>query len=620
MQPPQPKEDDLTESKDAFKNEILEQVNDVFTREYKKEYIIDWKLHSIWVLAIVCFILARLWWLVPLPGADPLPAYRTYPANFLNTLFLTLGCALATRSLTVALVKSFEKGVAADSVLAYGETGGVGAMWSCIRKRSGFRYFCAASLVTAAIMLGNLLEGELQSSLTVHYKKGMATDMNLAECRHTNVSDFEAASLAYQQDHITHTLSDTERLLNKSHQYDYFGVSVIQTTLTPIEDITMNNADAEANNGLIKRHWHRTTTTTICTEVHTTATTAATTTTTTSTTSSTLVAIPGDDSIASIVPTHTPGQQQQQQQQQDQQKNRNNMMILSLYGEQILINNTATSEAGGSNLTSSNLIVYKSTGSDGILKALPYQNQHQQLSNATVQLSAIRHTTPDGKEAILVYPATAADASLAAGVFISAVATNYTCQPLTGCVATSAEPVAVNNKVVADALLAAMQSGTGLYGTSSFDALTLAIVNQDPRLGSQGALADALFNNPNCPESELLPSQGFALLPYTAAHWTILSIIWIALFAILWAIGAYLIGKSVVTWGQLTRTGRMISLTIHNSPQTLFTENGKLANDRRVYLKLEKASFGYHVVEDLSDPNEQSSYRYETSRIDLEEQ
>lgn len=616
----------------GIKNQLQENDNKQLIANFRHRYHLDWKVHSYWVLAIICFILARLWWLVPLPGADFLPSYRTYPANFFNTLFLTIGCAFATRSLTVALVKTFENGVRPASVVAFGETGGFGAMFTCVRNRSGLRYFFIASLVTAAILLGNLLEGELQSSVMVYYKAGTLMDMNLVECRHSNDSDYEAASLAYQQGRITHTLSDAERLLNASHQYDYFGVSVIQTTLTPIDDIIMKDATAGANT-LRKRHWHHSTTTCVDYEesgsnnepvstveaTPVTPITVATTVSATPTASNTMTAvIPGttvDEATTALLPSHVPGQQQGQQ-----QISNSSMTILSLYDEQIVINNTATRSTEGdfSGNVSSNLIVYKSMGTGGKLKALPYplqQQQQQQSSNATAILSAIRHTTYDGKEAILIYPSITADAQLAAGVFVSAVATNYTCQPLTGCVMISTEPIPANNKVVADALLAAIQSGRGLYGTSTFDALTLAVVNRDPRIEFQGALADALFNNLNCPESDLLPTQGYAFLPYTAAHWTILGIIWIALYVILWAIGAYLIGLSEETWSQIATTGRMITLVINNSPSLLFTNNNGNVEpvDKDVFLALENGTFGYIKVHN-------HNHGFELSEVELPEE
>ncbi|OAD01743.1 hypothetical protein MUCCIDRAFT_156348, partial [Mucor lusitanicus CBS 277.49] len=276
---------------------------------YKGVYHIDWKSHLYWTLAIVCFILARLWWLVPLPGDTLLPAYRTYPANFFNTLFLGFACSFATRSITVALLKPFEEGINPDSVVAFGATGGFGAMWSCIRYKSGFRYFLLAFLVTAATLLGNALEGELQSSMSIYYKLGATTDVNLAECQHMNANDYQAASLAYSSGHISHTLSDASALL-KNYAYQPsikpYAVSLIKTSLQPVQNISLGSTTAAAGSAKLRRRHYRSKTcesagntqqqqqtTTFSSEITPTATT--------------------DASIASSVPSDTPAQQQQNQ-------------------------------------------------------------------------------------------------------------------------------------------------------------------------------------------------------------------------------------------------------------------------------------------------------------------
>lgn len=511
---------------------------------YKGVYHIDWKSHLYWTLAIVCFILARLWWLVPLPGDTLLPAYRTYPANFFNTLFLGFACSLATRSITVALVKPFEEGINPDSVVAFGATGGFGAMWSCIRYKSGFRYFLLAFLVTAATLLGNALEGELQSSMSIYYKLGATTDVNLAECQHMNANDYQAASLAYSSGHVSHTISDASALL-KNYAYQPsikpYAVSLMKTSLTPIQNITLGSTAAGAAK-LRRRHYRSKT-------CESTGSTQQKTTTEETTSSEIAPTATEYASVASSIPSAVPAQQQQ-----------NNLaagdtIVLGLDGEQSVLNTTA---AAFYSFDSSRISISK--GANNL--AVPYNSNttaggsNNNTAASEIKLNVLRHTTSDDKQAIIIY--SPASDGFAAGVYVSATATNYTCQ------SQLCSPVgdnAANNKVVADALAEAIRDGTGLYGAQG---LVGNILNHD-NLNNEGVLADALYTNPNCPQAVEIPTQGNMLYPYSAARWNLLSMLWVLGYIIIWLIGAYLIGYSEETWSQLARTGRMIPQIISNS-------------------------------------------------------
>lgn len=520
--------------------------NDILVN-YRGVYHIDWKSHLYWTLSIICFILARLWWLVPLPGNTLLPAYRTYPANFFNTLFLGFACSFATRSITVALVKPFEEGINPDSVVAFGATGGFGAMWSCIKYKSGFRYFLLAFLVTAATLLGNALEGELQSSMSVYYKLGATTDVNLAECQHMNTNDYQAASSAYSSGQISHTISDASALL-KNYAYQPsikpYAVSLIKTSITPIQNISLGGTTTAATTAKLRRRHYRSKT---CEDEDNMQQTAV------SPTSSILPTTTENASIASSIPSLSPAQQQQEQ---DQNNLASDVIMLSLDGEQSLLNTTTSTFY---NFDSSKISISKGTNN----LALPFNSTNNNIgigsnnnTTAEIKLNVLRHTTSDDKQVIIIY--SPSSDGYTAGIYVSAIASNYTCQ------SQLCNPVgdnAANNKVVADALANAIENGVDLYGPQG---LVSDILNHES-LSDKGVLADALYTNPNCPQSVEIPTLGNSLYPYSAARWNLLSMLWVLGYIIIWLIGAYLIGFSEETWSQLARTGRMIPQIISNS-------------------------------------------------------
>ncbi|KAI8091223.1 uncharacterized protein B0P05DRAFT_526614 [Gilbertella persicaria] len=495
--------------------------------EYHAVYKIDWKIHFLWTLSVICFILARLWWFVPLPGTDYLPAYRTYPANFLNTLFQGLGCALATRSITVGLVKTFTKGVHPDSLVSFGSTGGWRAMWSCIRHRSGLRYFLIALLVTAATLLGNALEGELQSSVTIYYRVGGMTSTNLAECQHNTTQDYATASTAYTSGWVSHTLADATPLLNQLNASLYanptspYSLSLLSTQLTPIQNMT---AAYSSNTNLRRRHYHHTSS---CDP-------KATATLTSSTATSSLMTATAEYGS----------------------NNDSAIMALSVDGEQVPVTNAT-------HVNGTLMIMIDNTTHT----AIPY-NASMASTYSAVELQVLRYTHAEGQEAVIVY---SSNMSYYGGVYVTASASNYSCTLVDHSIAChlldASNTLSANNKVVADALADAIRSGVGVYGTMLPNSLPLDMLNGVP---TSGALVDALYANPNCPAPLVLPSEANGIYPYSAAHWTWLSMLWVLSYVIVWLIGVYVIGYSEDTWSRLTRTGYMLPQIISNSP-ILFT-------------------------------------------------
>ncbi|KAI8377252.1 hypothetical protein BD560DRAFT_390556 [Blakeslea trispora] len=509
--------------------------------EYKHNYRINWRSHLLWTLAVICFILSRLWWLVPLPGDEYLPAYRTYPANFLTTFFQTIACGCAARSLTVGLVKCFSKGIHPDSVARYGETGGFGSIWSAFRHRSGLRYFFLASLVTMAILLGDALEGELQSSVTI-YRRSIGTGMqNMAQCQHTTLQDFQVASSVYATGGITHTLSDASPVLNAWNTT--MMTSLLRTQLTPIENITLSNT----NQHLSKRHYQRTTTNTLnnatSTAVHVSSSFSFN---ATQPTATSALANQASSTVTSIMPSSSS---------LPTQTNSTNATMAALFvnGEQVITNNSTQ------NATALMILMNGRT-------ALPVTDA-QANANA-VPIEVIRYTTSEGKEAILIYGTSNSSGPFAAGVFVSATATNYTCSGRDCQLMDPAYSLPPNNKAIADTLANAIRSNAGLYGTSVANGLPLDIIN-GLNVTQKGGLVDGLYANANCQTPEMNLSEAVMLFTYSAAHWTWLGLLWVLLYVIIWLIGVYLIGYSEETWSRIARKGFMLPQIIRNSP-TIF--------------------------------------------------
>lgn len=644
------------------------------------DYHIHWRLHFYWTLAVIFFILAKLWWLVPLPGPEVLPTYRTYPANFLDTIFLTMACALATRSIVVGLVKSFHEGIYPESIIKFGDTGGFGAMWSCIKHRSGVRYFLIAMLVTACTLLGNALEGELQHSVQVYYKLGGATSLNAAQCQHATQTDYNLASAAYSSGLITNTISDASSLLNNlnmSQPMKSFSVSVIKTALTPIQNISSTmlrapllstNTASSGNTKISRRHYNRTTSSiqpqqtdscikdnknkdasssstttnnnngnsnnegngnvnnngngnsdtttkrsdTDCSDDSNDNSTGNSTTTTAnnsnSTNATTAFNSSGLNTTAVSASSLTNGESNTTN---INNSNSSNSNATTTDGGMSFFNlSTIIASTSAAAFTASNLTILKSVdiNSNNLTTLLPYQTgQAYNTSTQTlVKLDVYRYTTSDNQEAVILY--SPLSDGIEAGVSVSATATNYTCQSQAS---TSSNALnnnnvicddgvldsAVDTKSIADAMVAAMQSGNGLYGTFVSGGLAMDIANGVNTTGTKSKLVDALFANPLCNNPELVPSQGHDLYPYSAGRMTNLAIIWLALYFILWLIGVYLIGYSEHTWTQMAASGNLVSQIISKSPNMFEgTELGAKPVKKEMFLDPEEGKMNFAQI------------------------
>lgn len=569
------------------------------------DYHIHWRLHFFWTLAVVCFIFAKLWWLVPLPGYEVLPAFRTYPANFLDTIFLTFACALATRSIVIGLLKSFRDGIHPDSIVAFGSTGGFAAMWSCIRHRSGVRYFLIAILVTACTLLGNALEGELQSTVRIYYRIGGVTSLNTAECQHVSSKDYMLASSAYASGLITNTISDATSLLNTlnaSQPMKSFTISIIKTSLAPIQNITF--LPPQSNTNILRRHYPRPKKTTtesavqeqqtesisgLYTALITLSTTSSpsstipvfnnidtnnieantndknmnsdidasiSSSTTASTFGNTITASTTTNPIAASTTTNTIAAS----------TNAANRITATANMQNLFIPSSAT---GGFNQSSPLAIIRNNNNNR---TALPYEmGQVYGASEIPMKLNIFRYTTPDNQEAVIMYSSQTNEYN--AGVYVNVISINHTCQSRgDNVICDEGISYTADKKIVADALVAAVRSGDGLYGTNSGTGLTMDIVNGINSTGKNSKLVDSLFANPLCNNPDLIPSEGNILIPYSAARLSNLAIIWLILFIILWIIGVYLIGYTEHTWTQLASTGNMLPQIISKSPN-MFESN-----------------------------------------------
>lgn len=576
------------------------------------EYHIHWRLHFLWTVAVICFIFAKLWWLVPLPGNEIMPAYRTYPANFLDTLFLTFGCALVARSLVVGLVKSFADGIYPESIVAFGSTGGFGAMWSCIRHRSGLRYFLIAMMVTACTILGNALAGELQSSVRIYYREGGSTSSYSIQCQHTTPSDFNLASSAYSAGLITNTLSDAAPLLNSlssSQPMKSFSVSLIKSTFTPIQNVAFPPPPQSSTTKILRRHHPRPSKSTQiqqATEIPCANEDAGSTTAETNNNDNASISdndgnpaegenldfgvtndecnhrsTPTNNNITSVTSNGTSSVPAVNN---SANNNNNNKDVNSDTSKitssgaataasvnddngTLIISTAVAAEAEAMGFNSSKLVVMKSNINN--MTVIPFQlGQINNGNNIPIKLNVLRYTTPDNKEAVIIY--SSPNEGYRAGIYVSGTATNYTCQSRDnggGMSCDEGKDSVADSRVIADAVVAAIRSGEGLYGTNSGNGLPLDIVNgvynnQD----KNSKLADALFINPLCGVPEQAPARGVRLFPYSAGRITPLVILWLALFVILWLIGIYLIGYSEHTWTELTTTGNLLPQIISKSP------------------------------------------------------
>ncbi|KAI9274092.1 hypothetical protein EDC94DRAFT_119555 [Helicostylum pulchrum] len=565
-------------------------------------YHFHWRLHAVWTLAIICFILAKLWWLVPLPGYDLLPAYRTYPASFLDNICLTLAGAFATRSIVIGLFRTLRYGIHPDSIIAFGSTGGYAAMWSCIKNRSGFRYFLVAMLVTVCSLLGSALQGELQSSLSVYYRVGGETSLNTAQCSHITQADYLVASSAFASGLISNTLSDATSLLdtlNASQPMRSFTISTIKTTLAPIQNVTF--LPLPSGTSILRRHHYHhyhdpsTTTSTESTTVQheTESSTTATTvlqqqTTTTAATETTLV---NDQSTATILPLiPVPSNNNIDAGNSDSTTsndtiNSSNEMSNNFIDTNLnkLVIPLSAIPPGGFN-QSSILAIIRNSSDISNKTALPYTMGQLQSNEIPIQLNIFRYRTPENLETVIMYSSSKSEYN--AGVYVTAIATNYTCQSRgDSVICDEGVSYTADSTVVANALVAAVQSGDGLYGTTTSGGLAMDIVNRIDSTGKNSKLVDSLFANPLCRDPELIPTLGHLLVPYTAGRITPLAILWLILFVIMWMIGVYLIGYTEHTWTKLAFSGILVPQIVSKSPNMFESEEvGAKPIDKEMYL------------------------------------
>ncbi|CAO3652533.1 unnamed protein product [Mucor hiemalis] len=593
------------------------------------EYHIHWRLHFLWTVAVICFIFAKLWWLVPLPGPEVMPAYRTYPANFLDTLFLTFGCALVARSVVVGLVKSFSDGIYPESIIAFGPTGGFGAMWSCIRHRSGIRYFLIAMMVTACTLLGNALAGELQSSVRIYYREGGSTSSYSTQCQHTSPTDFNLASSAYSAGLITNTLSDAAPLLNSlsvSQPMKSFSVSLIKSSFTPIQNVAFPPPQSSTTR-ILRRHHPRpspnttkSTQTQQATEIPCSDEKEGSSPSTENNDNASIsdensaegenlgFGATNDDcnhsstttnnNITSVTTNGTSSSINNGNNSNNGDKSNNGSNIdvnttitspgstssASYDNATLIISSAVAAEAEALAFNSSKLVVMR--GGVNNMTVMPFQlDQINNGNNTPVKLNVLRYTTPDNKEAVIIY--SSASEGYKAGIYVSATATNYTCQSRGGSVmCDEGRNYAADSRVIADAMVAAIRSGEGLYGTNSGNGIPLDIVNGVYNEDKNSKLADALFANPLCSSPEISPAEGVELYPYSVGRMTPLVILWLVLFAILWLIGIYLIGYSEHTWTELATTGNLVPQIISKSPN-MFEDNELGAKTVRIEMFLD---------------------------------
>ncbi|ORE09900.1 hypothetical protein BCV72DRAFT_200703 [Rhizopus microsporus var. microsporus] len=560
-----------------------EQSTSSLTGEYNFRFYV--RLHLCWILAIIAIFLGQAWWLIPLPGDSLLPPYRTYPASVLKAFFEGLAAILAARSLVVALIKVFTNGIYPDSVIRFQSAGGVEAIYSGIRYRSGFRYIIIASLIPVACLLGNLLQAEFQSSTTIFYHlEESSLSMNAAQCQHTTESQYNLASTAYSKGMISNSLSDASSIISGFNQStttspSNFGVSLISANFTPVSNISVqaphqsiftkrhhepchdeddgtasgNTADSSSNSTASTNGQSNNSSGSITPPAGQTPTVSA-----NVPSSSAINGTPASADSNATTASMTASQQQQQQ---------SNTTLIYIDGEPII--SLATQ------------LQYLQT-----LKRIPLSST---VFNGSADLYVLRHTSAKHGEAIIIV-SNPPDAVKPAGFYITARSTNYTC--FSGTVQQCSEHSAVtsnaDNKVVADAVAEAMRSNVGLYGSTGMVSDVL-----NGHYQNDTKLVDALFTNPLCSDYDTYPVKGNVIYPYTRATWSILAIIWAILLIIIWAIGAYLIGYTIEVFCHLTQYGNLLPQIISNSAIFVDEQRGEVVK-QEMFLNWEKVELIAH--------------------------
>ncbi|PHZ17374.1 uncharacterized protein RHIMIDRAFT_296677 [Rhizopus microsporus ATCC 52813] len=584
-----------------------EQSTSSLTGEYNFRFYV--RLHLCWILAIIAIFLGQAWWLIPLPGDSLLPPYRTYPASVLKAFFEGLAAILAARSLVVALIKVFTNGIYPDSVIRFQSAGGVEAIYSGIRYRSGFRYIIIASLIPVACLLGNLLQAEFQSSTTIFYHlEESSLSMNAAQCQHTTESQYNLASTAYSKGMISNSLSDASSIISGFNQStttspSNFGVSLISANFTPVSNISVqaphqsiftkrhhepchdeddgtasgNTADSSSNSTASTNGQSNNSSGSITPPAGQTPTVSA------NVPSSS--AINGTPASASITTNDGNGSSNNSNlasnSQNQRDSNATTASMTASQQQQQQSNTTLIYIDGEPIISLATQLQYLQT-----LKRIPLSST---VFNGSADLYVLRHTSAKHGEAIIIV-SNPPDAVKPAGFYITARSTNYTC--FSGTVQQCSEHSAVtsnaDNKVVADAVAEAMRSNVGLYGSTGMVSDVL-----NGHYQNDTKLVDALFTNPLCSDYDTYPVKGNVIYPYTRATWSILAIIWAILLIIIWAIGAYLIGYTIEVFCHLTQYGNLLPQIISNSAIFVDEQRGEVVK-QEMFLNWEKVELIAH--------------------------
>ncbi|KAG1145429.1 hypothetical protein G6F37_004133 [Rhizopus arrhizus] len=567
------------------------------------------RLHLCWLLAVIAIFLGQAWWLIPLPGDLLLPPYRTYPATVLKSFFEGLAVILAARSLVVALIKVFTEGIYPHSVIQFHATGGMEAIYSGIRYRSGFRYLIIASLLPIAGLLGNLLQAEFQSSTTVfyHLQDSSNNQMEAVQCQHIAQNQYSLASAAFSKGLITNTLADASSILNNFNQstFSSFGISLISTDLAPISNISIQTPN---QNTIVKRN--------DCGDDKSgsadVGSTQANNTTVVSSSNVQHGAVSNNsDELTSLSESQLT-------------TSLTNMPSSTL--DTVTAHATPTSTASNSSNLTSSTLNYTATVLfiDGEqVTDIRNQIEHFQtfspitLNNTAlngtnaVNLYILRHSSEKGKEAIVIL-SSPPEYTYKAGVYVSAQSTNYTCfsgNTSPQCSETSAITSSADNKVVADAVAEAMRSNVGLYGTAGMITDIL-----DENYQNDSKLVDALFTNPLCSDLSTYPITGKSMYPYTRATWSILAILWSALLAIVYGIGAYLIGYTIDVFCHLTQYGNLLPQIINNSTLFVNAQSGEPIEEK-MYLNWEKVELFTDKDQSLYDDEHNHGFTVTTEEL-----
>jgi hypothetical protein len=154
-----------------------------------------------------------------------------------------------------------------------------------------------------------------------------------------------------------------------------------------------------------------------------------------------------------------------------------------------------------------------------------------------------------------------------------------------------------------------MRSNVGLYGTAGMITDIL-----DENYQNDSKLVDALFTNPLCSDLSTYPITGKSMHPYTRATWSILAILWSALLAIVYGIGAYLIGYTIDVFCHLTQYGNLLPQIINNSTLFVNAQSGEPIEEK-MYLNWEKVELFTDKDQSLYDDEHNHGFTVTTEEL-----